>query len=187
MSEGDIKQCPLNERYKFKTKCRITTCKFYSPVTRNRCLGMDIRFSAEDKPVSDAELLRYKFPDKEMTLRDTTRLRKKAVDRVKNLIVLHKLIHVIEEKMSPEEGLDYVEGKSEVVDRVLLTSPLSLPILNFKPWMLTLIMDEEIVSSVVGNKFRLKDALKLKTKEFSEFSKAVRILGSGNTLFNNVV
>ena len=187
MGSEKVKQCPLNEDYRFKSRCRVTTCKFYSPSTRNRCLGMDIRFSAEDKPVSDAELLRYKFPDKEMSVRDVTRVRKRAVEQVKSLIVLHHLIQEIGERFDESEGFEYTPGRSDAVDAVLSAEPLSLPMLDFKPWMLCFLFDEELVSSIVGPKFRLKDALKLKTKEFSEFAKDVKIMCSGNTLFDNVV
>jgi hypothetical protein len=187
VASDQIKQCPLNDNYLFKTQCRINTCKFFSPTTANRCLGMDIVFSAEDKPVSDAELLRYKFPDKELTVKDVTLLRKKAVDRVKSLIVLHRLIHEISEKCDEGQGMNYVRGRSNIVDRVLDSEPLSLPMLDFQPWMLCFLFDEKFVTSTIGPKFKLKEALKLKTKDFSTFSKDVKIMCSGNTLFNNVV
>jgi len=182
-----IKQCPLNENYLFKTRCRINTCKFFSPTTVNRCLGMDIVFSAEDKPISDAELLYYKFHDREMTVKDVARLRKKAVDRVKGLIILHRLIHTISEKCNADQGMQYLPGRSKTVDRVLSSEPLSYPMLNFQPWMLGYLFDDQFITANVGNKFKLKEALKLKTKDFSAFAKDVKIMCSGNTLFNHVV
>jgi len=182
-----IKQCPLNENYLFKTRCRINTCKFFSPTTANRCLGMDIVFSAEDKPVSDAELLYYKFHDREMTVKDVARVRKKAIDRVKSLIILHRLIQTISEKCEVDQGMSYVPGRSKIVDRVLSAEPLSYPMLDFHPWMLCYLFDEKFITTHVGHKFKLKEALKLKTKDFSAFAKDVKIMCSGNTLFNHVV
>lgn len=187
MCSDKIKQCPLNENYRFKSRCRVKTCKFFSPSTKNRCLGMDIRFSAEDKPVSDAELLRYKFPDKEMSVRDVTRVRKKSVERVKSLIVLHRIVQEIDNRYSEEEGLSYERGKSDIVDGVLDSMPLNLNLLDFKPWMLCFLLDEKLVTEIAGPKFKLRDALMMKTKEFSEFAKTVKILCSGNTLFPNIV
>ena len=187
MSSDEVKQCPLVESYRFRTQCCVETCKFHSPVTRNRCLGMDIRFSAEDKPFSDAELLRYKFSGQELSVKDVSRVRKKSVDQVKALIMLHHVIQVLRERYSPDAGLDYVEGKSKIVDDVLNSEPLSLERLDFEPWMLSLLFDEKVVEPIAGSKFKLKDALRVKTKDFSALTKAVKILGSGNTLFDSVL
>lgn len=187
MREIPVKQCPLNEEYLFKTRCRVKTCKYYSPTTPNRCLGMDIRFSAEDSPVSDAELLRYKFPKEELTVKDITRIRKKLVERVKSFIALPFLIRKISETYSESDGLKYVKGKSYEVDAVLASPPLSLPVLGFEPWMLPFLLDEKFVAETIGPKFKLQDALKLKTREYTHFVKCVRIMHSGNSLFDKVV
>lgn len=181
------KRCPLHDTYRFKSQCRVTTCKFFSPFTPNRCLGMDMTFAGEDKPVSDVELLQFKFGDREMTVRDVARVRKKAVETVKGYVALYRLIQIVTDKCDESEGLYYEVGRSAIVDRMLTRKPLSLPRIGFKPWMLKFIVDEDFLREHAGPKFRLKDALRLKSKEHAEFTKAVKILCSGNTLFNNVI
>lgn len=183
----DVKKCPLNPAYCFKTQCRVTTCKFYSERTRNKCLGLDIKFSAEDKPFSDGELLRYKFPHKEMSVKDVSKVRKKAVDQVKNLIMLQHLFSALIGRYDEFGEFHYEPGKSELVDSVLQSEPLCLKKLDFEIWMLPLMFDPEVTTGIVGTKFKLREALKLSNKEFIALERAVRILDSGETLFNNVV
>jgi len=183
----EIKTCPLHSGYKFKTKCCVTTCKFHSTRTRNNCLGLDITFSSEDKPFSDHELLHYKFPHKELSVKDVTKLRKRAVEQVKHLIMLQRIISVLTETKTETDGFNYVEGKSNIIDDLITSEPLTLKKLHFETWMLTLIFDESLTTSIVGAKFKLKDALQLSNKDFLAAQKALKILDSGNTLFNNVV
>lgn len=184
---SDCNTCPLFQGYRFKTQCRVTTCKFYSERTRTKCLGIDITFSAEDKPFSDGELLHYKFPNQELSLKEVSRIRKKAVEQVKNLIMLQRLVSVLAESHEDFEGFQYEVGRSTIVDRVLKDSPLALKKLDFETWMLPVLFDSSVTSEIVGPKFKLKEALKLSTKEFTELERSVKILGSGNTLFGNVV
>lgn len=183
----EVKTCPLYSGYKFKTKCCINTCKFHTTRTRNNCLGMDITFSAEDKPFSDPELLHYKFPEQELTVKDVSKIRKKAVDRVKHLILLQHIIGVLAETKSPKDGFNYVPGKSTLIDNLLTSKPLCLKKLHFEPWMLTLLFDDALTTSIAGAKFKLKDSLQLSNKDFLSVQRALKILDSGNTLFNNVV
>lgn len=187
MAQDACKTCPLKQEYRFKTVCRIRTCKNFSPFTPNRCLGMDIRFSADDKPISDAELLMYKFGDKEMSVRDVSRIRKRSVERLKGTIMLQRLVGIFSEQHNKEEGLDYEEGRSLLVDEVLGNKPLSIPAVGFQPWMLKLLIDKELTSKLIGPKFKLQDALWMKAKDFSEFEGAVKVLGSGDTLFHTLI
>lgn len=180
MSKPDCKTCPLNKDYKFSTQCRLTTCKFFSPVTKNKCLGMDIKFSADDKGVADLELLRYKFPDKEMSVRDVTRIRKRAVEKVKSTLALYHVVQVLRSKYSEKDGMLYTPGEIHAIDIVLSRKPLSITVINFEPWMLKFIFDEEITFSILGTKLKLKECLGLKTKAISTLSRAVSYVCSGN-------
>lgn len=184
---SDCNTCPLYPGYRFKTQCRVTTCKFYSERTRTKCLGIDITFSAEDKPFSDGELLHYKFSNQELSLKEVSRIRKKAVEQVKNLIMLQRLVTVLAERHEEFDGFQYEPGRSSRVDKALTSVPLSLKKLDFETWMLPLLFDSSVTSEIVGPKFKLKEALMLTTKEFAELERAVKILGSGETLFNSVV
>lgn len=181
-----MKKCPMCPRYKFKTTCRVTTCKMWTPITASNCLAIDIKFSAEDKPFSDGELLHYKFSDKELSVKDIAKIRRQAVDRVKGLIMLSQFILTLKEN-PPQQKYQHVPGKSKVVDAILNTPPLSLPRLEFESWMLPLIFDTELAEATIGKKFRLKDALQLGAKEFSAVERDVFVLQAGGMLFDNVV
>lgn len=184
---SDVKRCPLHSGYRFKTQCRVTTCKFYSERTRSKCLGLDITFSAEDKPFSDGELLHYKFPKQELSVKEVSKIRKKSVDQVKNLIMLQHLVSALMGRYTEFEDFNYEPGKSDLVDNVLQSTPLCLKKLDFEIWMLPVLFDQDVTSKIVGPKFKLKEALKLTNKEFIALERAVRILDSGETLFNSVV
>lgn len=173
MSTPPVKQCPLQPDYKFRTQCRIRTCRNFTPCTESRCLALDTRFSSDDKTVSDGELLRYKFGDKEMSVKDVTKIRKRAVDSVMSSLSLYRLISAIMERHSREEGFAYVPGQSEIVDRVVTSKPLRIKLLRFEPWMLKFLLDTDFVSGVLETKFKVKDALRLKPAEYTELLNAI--------------
>lgn len=181
-----VKQCPLVSDYQFKSHCRITTCKYYSPSTKNHCMSMDVKFSSDDNTISDAELLHYKFPDKEITTKDVARIRKTSVERLQNWLMLHTVIATILENYDESTGLVYVAGRSKLVDRILSEKPLCCPEFGFMPWMLTLLTDEDYPKSIVAS-FDFKATLGLSQKEYGTFCKDIQVMRSGDSLFETII
>lgn len=185
--EGACKQCPLNENYRFRTKCTIRSCKNYSSFTETRCLGLDVKFASDDKTITDVELLHYKFDDREVSLKDVSNVRKKAVERVKNVLALYRLVSYIADKEDFTEGTNYQYGVSPNIDDLLRSKPLRIKLLGFQPWMLKFIFDEKYVKEVVGPKFKIQQVLGLKTKEYSSIVSSVKGMSSGKTLFESII
>lgn len=169
-------QCPLYEDYRFRTNCTISSCKNYSPFTPSRCLGIDTKFSSDDKTITDVELLHYKFNNKEISIKEVTAFRKRAVDRVKSVLVLYRLVSHISEKEDFSEGTKYQYGKYPIIDELVQNKPLRVKVLGFQPWMLKFIFDEKYVSKVVGPKFKVRQALGLKNKEYISIQEALKKL-----------
>ena len=144
-----IKQCPLESRYKFKTKCRVTTCKNYTETTENNCLGLDVVFSEE---ISTVELKHYKFQDK--SIKDIEKLRKKSIERVRNMVSLFFAIQHIREKYKPFE-MPLNDNLENLLDHVVLKNK----ILNFEPWLLRYIFVDSFMESITSKKFSLAQLL----------------------------
>lgn len=188
MSKDNCKQCPLEDSYRFRKQCAIKTCKNFSPFTPSRCLGLDTKFASDDKTISDGELLHYKFNDKEFSIKEVAQIRKKSVEKVKLILSLYRLINHIREHENPFDSFHYEPGSSEIIDTVLKLKPLRIKLLGFKPWMFKYILDEKYVESVTGPKFKVRSALGLKTKEYSNLVTSVHVLSSGDaTLFGSIV
>lgn len=171
-----VKQCPLNPEYMFTSQCRIKGCKYHSPFTKNKCLGLDIKFSSDEKPMSNAELLHYKFADKKIPIKEVDKIRKRSLEKAKLSVQLYNLVRHISEKCDPTQGSNYIRGTSDIIDEIISNPPLSLEVFGFETWMLEFLADEDFVSNVVGQKFKLKDALLLKPKKCNEFLNAVKEL-----------
>lgn len=180
------KQCPLVADYKFQSNCVIKTCKYYTPATKNHCMMMDVTFSSDDSVVSDAELLHYKYNDKEITVKDVTRIRRRVVERVQIWFMFHRLIVAIKETFNPEEGFEYEIGRSNLLDKVLSSKPFNLPLFEFEPWMLTHLMDEEYCRNIVPL-FSFRSLLDLQQRDYETLCKNIEIMKSGNTLFKTLV
>ena len=180
MQKDNIKQCPLEQTYLFKTVCTVTSCKYHSPVVDDKCLILANVVNAEEKSITDTELLRYKFSDTELSEKEVSNIRKKAVDRVKNIVQLYNLISFIRENYSKKEGPTYDEENS-LISELLNRKPLSITRLGFEPWMFTYFVDEKLVSNVCGPRFKIKTALFLKQKEYVDLINLVTTTVGENT------
>jgi len=179
------KQCPLVASYCFTSRCKITSCKNYTPTTANRCLALDVKAAAGDTPISDSELLLYKFPDKEITVKDVKRIRSKATDRMNSWIMFHHVVAHILNTEKPEQFI-YQAGRSQLVDSVIADKPLNVQDFNFMPWMLLKLVDEKYCTTIVPQ-FSFRSVLNLSQREYDAFSKDVRVMASGDTLFQTIV
>lgn len=164
-----IKQCPLVPDYQFCSHCTIKTCVNYNPRTKNKCLSLDVRPSA-DVPITDSELLHYKFPDKELTVKDVTRIRKRAEDRVHHWIMFHKILSFIDEQCV-EKHIKLNDTVKSIVD----SKPFNLPDFNFKPWHLLYLIDSKFCSTVVPI-FSFKELLGYVQSDYDDLCNEIKSL-----------
>ena len=127
--ELPVQVCPYTDWYKFR-RCVITTCKNYNIVTKCRCLGIDRVVPVGNKIISDAELNLYKFPES-ISTRLVSMRRKTAIDRVKHVLTLNKLIEYIVVRYRPGP-LVY---NTKFVAEIESAFPLKLNRLHFYNWM----------------------------------------------------
>lgn len=137
-----IRTCIYVSEYKFKV-CEITTCKNYSAVTPSSCLAIDRAKTQGTKFISDAELHLFKYSAKKVTTRFVAMRRKKAVDRVKNILILKKFIDYIRETYEDQgESSPFIKGK--YAQKAQTVYPLYIEKLGFKNWMFHYLIDNEV-------------------------------------------
>ena len=161
----EIKECPLFPEYLFKTKCTIKTCKYFSPAVELRCLVLSNSVDISNKSISDGELLEFKFFDTEMSEKEVSGIRKKSVEKVKNVIRLYNLFSYLRENYEAKEDITYEEG--DIVSKILERKPLSIDKLDFELWMFRYLIDDEFINKICGPKFKIKDALLMNKKEYA--------------------
>jgi len=148
-----MKQCPLFDAYRFRTSCRVCSCKMYTDKTESRCLALDTTFASNDKTLSDAELVHYKFND--LTQREVASVRKRAVNRVRAVIALHSVIQHVQAKERPENGLNraLMQHLSSDAKRLLKKSFRSklfgIRPLGIEAWMMPFVLDQEYTQKIV--------------------------------------
>jgi hypothetical protein len=162
-------QCPLVSDYQFCTHCTIKSCVNYTPRTKNRCLSLDVRPSA-DSPITDSELLHYKFPDKELSVKDVTRIRKRAEDRVHQWIIFHKVVTFINEQCVVRSI-----KVNETISDLAKTKPFCLSEFNFKPWHLLYLVDSKFCNTVVPI-FSFKELLGYVQTDYEDFCNEIKSL-----------
>lgn len=136
VNEGDINSCPYVEWYKF-LRCRVKTCKNYNKQTGCRCLALDRIRPEGNKVISDAELNLYKYNSKEST-RNVQVKRKRAIKRVKSLLVLKEYVEFIRDNY-PAGGV----WDSATVRKLESRYPLNISKLGWKNWMWEPLLDSE--------------------------------------------
>lgn len=133
-----INTCVYVDWYKFRT-CQVKTCKNFTTRTPSQCLAIDRVVPNGTKIISDAELHLYKFTDKPVCVRVVSIKRKRAMTRIKSVLVLDKYLDYIREtaNQEPYEPSDYM--------KVLETQyPLKIKRLGFKSWMWPHLLDSEL-------------------------------------------
>lgn len=152
-----VNDCPEQDFFMFMGQCPIKSCQYNTQQTSRGCLALD-RKESSGKSMTDIELYHYKFKNTNTNTRNVTTKRKTAIARVRNIIVLQYFIFYIEDKFSPEEGLDYSPGVSRRVDELLNSYPLRIKRLKFKPWMLSFLLDEYVFSEYMESKVQNKNS-----------------------------
>lgn len=145
--ERPIHTCIYVENFQFH-ECTIRTCKNFTDVTRTKCLAIDRVQPVGNKIISDAELHLYKFSQEKVSTRLISIKRKKAITRVKAILILHSFIEYIRENHKPK-GVRVYGGK--LVERLEMDYPLKVRKLQFYNWMWPY-----LTSKKVWRKFALK-------------------------------
>ena len=127
----EINQCVYVHWYKFK-QCRIKTCKNYTSITSTHCLTIDRVQPAGVKIITDAELHMYKFPADNISTRLVSLKRKKALTRVKSVLILRQFIAYLYGKYAQEEAKDVHTKYTERAEKAF---PLKIQKLGFRRWM----------------------------------------------------
>lgn len=124
--------CPYVEWYKFG-KCEVTTCKNHTTKTKTSCLALDRQAPTGNKIISDAEIHLFKFAEDNVSTRLVALKRKRAVTRVKSVLILKSYIEYLEQKYSKTET--WKRYKSELTVRYEARYPLKIKKLRFQNWM----------------------------------------------------
>lgn len=81
-------QCPLNDGYRFIGECRVKTCKYFTEKTAHRCMGIDTKFAATERGVTQAEIALLKLPA--ATKKEVAKKIRTAQDTVKAALYLNE-------------------------------------------------------------------------------------------------
>lgn len=128
--ERKVYTCVYVDNYKFH-ECTIKSCKNFTDVTRSKCLAIDRVQPVGNKIISDAELHLYKFGKEKVSTRLISIKRKKAITRVKAILILHSFIEYIRDNHRPKKRA--YEGK--LIEKLELDYPLKVRKLQFYNWM----------------------------------------------------
>ena len=149
--------CPLCDDYSFKTKCRVTSCKFYTEQTKRRCMALDSVFAStsdltEKKAetncgLTDVELRLLKFPTK--TKREVAAERKRSCEKVRAILTLNQILE--DRAYEP----DTFVAENPLTQRILEHPLFQDADLGLEPWMTSMIFDEEFLARFGNPKLHL--------------------------------
>lgn len=131
LADRPINSCIYVAGFQFH-ECTITSCKNHTEVTITKCLAIDRVQPAGNKIISDAELHLYKFSDKKVSTRLISIKRKKAIMRVKGILILHAFIEYIRDGYKPKSDEVY---NMKAIRRAEASYPLKIRKLQFENWM----------------------------------------------------
>jgi hypothetical protein len=149
-----VHTCIYIESFQFH-ECTIKSCKNFTDVTASKCLAIDRVQPVGNKIISDAELHLYKYSADKVSTRLISMKRKKAITRVKAILILHSLLEYIRDNYKPK-GIAY---NTKLVSKLESDYPLKVSKLQFYNWMWPY-----LTSKKVWKKFS-----KLKGGECSDF------------------
>jgi len=138
--EQSLNTCVYVGWYRFK-RCGIKTCKNYTSKTQNGCLAIDRQAPVGNKVISDAELNLFKFHEDGISTRAASQKRKKAINRVKSILVLRSYLEHIDSKYRNSMSVD-LSFKDPVLRDARRAYPLKVKRLRFKNWMWPILLNE---------------------------------------------
>lgn len=125
-----IHSCIYIENFQFH-ECTIKSCKNFTSATTSKCLAIDRVQPVGNKIISDAELHLYKYSEDKVSTRLISIKRKKAITRVKAIVILHSLLDYIRDNYKPKDRA----YNTELVEKIESDYPLKIGKLQFYNWM----------------------------------------------------
>lgn len=130
--------CPYVDWYQF-TSCTIKTCKNYTEQTARKCMAIDRVRPEGAKVISDAEIHMYKLHEAGISGRLVQIKRKKAVDRIKCMLILFKFINYL--RLNKENGGMF---NTPLLLEVEESYPFKINRLGWENWMWEYLLDETV-------------------------------------------
>lgn len=139
--------------FKFKGKCPVRSCQFFTDVTSRNCLLLDTRMPSTS--FSDPQIFYYKIQkndtipaEQKPKPRTINLLRKKAVISIQANIIFYYFVDYLLEKYCPEDSnLIYRKGLNNNLDSVVSSFPfVQEGLTHFQHWMLPFLFDKKIYS-----------------------------------------
>jgi hypothetical protein len=146
-ADQKVNSCIYVEGFKFY-ECTIRTCKNYTEVTKHKCLAIDRVQPIGNKIISDAELHLYKFSGVKVSTRLVSIKRKKAIMRVKAILILNSLVEYIRENYKPKEK----SYSGKMVEKLEEEYPLRIRKLQFQNWMWPYLTSKKVYKKFVKKK-----------------------------------
>lgn len=185
LDQGEANQCPYVSWFRFQ-KCTIRSCKNFSTKTKSCCLAIDREAPTGNKIISDAEIHLFKYPNDGVSTRHVSMKRKKAVDRVKCMLMLHSFIVHIKGKYgsSSEVEREHFDPAIGVAESAY---PLRIPRLQFKNWMWTRLLSETEFALFLKDsqgecaEFGMHDLLSMSEDGLRSLRQVVAFVSAGET------
>lgn len=132
-------QCPLVDGYRFKSKCRVESCKYFTNKTQHRCMAIDTVFSSSDKGTTDAELRFLKLPER--SKREVFVLRREAKEKVQAVLVLYHAARICREEMDD----NIFPTETPVMNKVAQHQLFHDPDMGLELWMVEYLFDKKFM------------------------------------------
>lgn len=175
ISKLKTQECVYVSWYKFK-QCTIRTCRNYTAATPSHCLAIDRVQPLGNKIISDAELHLFKFGAAGVSTRLISIKRKKAVARVKAMIILNEYIEYIRSRFKPDDRY----WSNTLVEQLELAYPLRVMRLGYMNWMLPYLTSEKTYAKFATKKggecgaFRIHTLLGMTEMKFMALRKSIK-------------
>lgn len=125
--------------YRFKSSCRVESCKYFTEKTKHKCMAIDTVFSSSDKGATDAELRFLKLPD--CSKREVFVLRREAQDAVTAILALYQAARICREEMND----DIFPTETPVMNKVLKHPLFHDPDLGLESWMVEYLFSKKFM------------------------------------------
>lgn len=169
-----MNRCPISQEHEV-TRCKVKTCKNYSPITENRCICID-RESTKSEKISDAEIQYLKnLNTRNMVLY----YRKHAEERIMCLLVLDSFLEFCKK---PTNFIDVARiEKNEAIIKLKNSFPFNTNLWSFPLMLMDQITDTRKFNRFKktningkGNQYKLHKILGMKPEEFSLLRGVIR-------------
>ena len=163
----DINQCTLVDWYRFKGRCEVKTCKFFTDKLNSGCLAIERKDTYGKKLLTDRELRYYKFGN-DLPINAVSAHRKKMLINVKKVIALYYYIQYIQNNCQIQQ----IECDENMAN-LLTKFPLKLKKINVSPVLLANMLIESNFESYrksvkLEEDFKLNDLFLIPLKKWND-------------------